>query len=79
MIPDTQLTLDNIPFVVNQVLKNVETCQNKERASKRSELYLRCGGGYDTESTTVTDAAGKPLFAYVYPFHKHIGILRPSY
>ena len=71
MIPDTQLTLDNIPFVINQVLKNVETCQNKERASKRSELYLRCGGGYDTESTTVTDAAGKPLFAYVY----HIQIM----
>lgn len=66
MIPDTQLTLDNIPFVVMQVLKGVTTCQNKERASKRSELYLRCGAGYDTESTTVTDAAGKPLFAFVY-------------
>ena len=66
MIPDTQLTLDNMPFVVQQVLKDVKTCQNKERQSKRSELFLRCGGGYDTESTTVCDAAGKPLFAFVY-------------
>ena len=66
MIPDTQLTIENIPFVVHQVLKGVQTCQNKERQSKRSELYLRCGGGYDTESTTVTDSEGKPLFAFVY-------------
>ena len=66
MIPDTQLTRDNIPFVVMQILKDVHTCQNKERQSKRSELYLRCGGGYDTESTTVTDSMGRPLFAFVY-------------
>lgn len=66
MIPDTQLTRDNIPFVVMQILKGVHTCQNKERQSKRSELYLRCGGGYDTESTTVTDSMGRPLFAFVY-------------
>ena len=26
MIPDTQLTLDNMPFVVQQVLKDVKTC-----------------------------------------------------
>lgn len=87
MIPDTLLTRDNIPFVVMQVLKGVTTCQNQERQSKRSELYLRCGGGYDTESTTVTDTAGKPLFAFVYHiqimingsyiYFRDIGLLTP--
>lgn len=71
MIPDTQLTIENIPFVAKQLLKGVLTCQNRERQSKRSELYLRCGGGYDTESTTVCDTEGKPLFAFVY----HIQIM----
>lgn len=72
---DIELTEELIPFVASKVLQNVVTCQNKERQSKRSELFLRCGAGYDTESTTVVNAAGKPLFAFVY----HIQIMINGY
>lgn len=64
--PDIMLTKLNIATVVSDLLSGVQTCCNKKRESKKSELYLRCGGGYDTESTTVTDDTGKPLFAFVY-------------
>lgn len=65
--PDICLTADNIQQTVNSLLQGVEiVSNNKKRRTKNSELYLRCGGGYDTESTTVTDAEGKPLFAFVY-------------
>lgn len=63
---DTLLTEDNIPFVCYQMLKDVQLCSNRERQSSSSEMYLRCGGGYDTESTTITDPEGKPLYAFVY-------------
>lgn len=65
-ISDIRLTAHNINFVVDQVLTGVSTCCNKKRKSKRCELYLRCGGGYDTESTTVLTEGGKPRFAFVY-------------
>ena len=68
---DTLLTIENIPFVVYQMLKGVTVCSNRERQTNRSEMYLRCGGGYDTESTTVTDQDGKPKYAFVY----HIQIM----
>lgn len=68
---DTLLTRDNIPFVVYQMLKDVHLCSNRERQSNSSEMYLRCGGGYDTESTTITDGEGKPMYAFVY----HIQIM----
>ena len=63
---DIRLTLDNIPAVCRNVLRGVEICRNRERDSKQCEYYLRCGAGYDTESTTITDEKGKPLFAFVY-------------
>ena len=68
---DIKLTLDNIPAVCRNVLRGVEICKNRERDSKQCEYYLRCGAGYDTESTTITDEKGKPLFAFVY----HIQIM----
>ncbi|MBP5433136.1 DNA polymerase [Ruminococcus sp.] len=66
LLSDIELTAHNINYVVNSVLTGVQTCCNKKRRSKRAEIYLRCGGGYDTESTTITDDAGKPRFAFVY-------------
>lgn len=63
---DIRLTLDNIPAVCRNALRGVEICRNRERDSKQCEYYLRCGAGYDTESTTITDEKGKPLFAFVY-------------
>lgn len=68
---DIRLTADTIPAVCRNVLRGVEICRNRERDSKQCEYYLRCGGGYDTESTTITDDKGKPLFAFVY----HIQIM----
>lgn len=63
---DIRLTLESIPAVCRNVLRGVEICKNRERDSKQCEYYLRCGAGYDTESTTITDKKGKPLFAFVY-------------
>ena len=63
---DIQLTALNVNYVVNSVLNNVSVVCNKKRKSKRCELYLRCGAGYDTESTTVLKDNGKPDFAFVY-------------
>lgn len=64
--PDIMLTKANLQQTVQSLLQGVQICSNRKRQSKKAELYLRCGGGYDTESTTVTDDAGKPLFAFVY-------------
>ena len=66
MKDDILLTADKIPAVCRNVLRNVDICRNRERDSKQCEYYIRTGAGYDTESTTITDAAGKPLFAFVY-------------
>lgn len=63
---DIELNQDNIPYVCYQILKDVKPCSNRERQTTSSEMYLRCGGGYDTESTTITDSSGKPLYAFVY-------------
>ena len=64
---DIQLTAHNINYVVRNVLHNVPVCMNKKRKSKRCEMYLRCGAGYDTESTTIIDAdTQKPSAAFVY-------------
>lgn len=64
--PDIMLTKANLQQTVQSLLQGVQICSNRKRQSKKSEMYLRCGGGYDTESTTVTDESGKPLFAFVY-------------
>lgn len=66
MIYGTLITKDNCRNVVASLLNGVQICCNRRRISKKAEVYLRCGGGYDTESTTVTDAAGKPEFAFIY-------------
>lgn len=71
MKDDIRLTAENIPAVCRNALRGVKICKNKERDSKHCEYYLRCGAGYDTESTTVTDDKGKPVFAFVY----HIQIM----
>lgn len=63
---DIELTAQNIDTVTANLLQGVSTISNHKRATKRSEVYLQCGGGYDTESTTITDADNKPLFAFVY-------------
>lgn len=68
---DTQLCLMNIQHIVENVLNGVETISNKKRKTKNSESYLYCGGGYDTESTTVLNDYNKPKFAFVY----HIQIM----
>lgn len=66
--PDIQLTKDNIQEVCSSLLTGVTTCSNRKKHTKKSEYFLRCGGGYDTESTTVIDDNGKPKFAFVYHF-----------
>ena len=66
MKADIMLTKDNIDNVCSTLLDGVQICSNRKRESKSAELYLRCGGGYDTESTTITDSSGKPVFAFVY-------------
>ena len=64
---DIQLTAHNINYVVRNVLHDVPVCMNKKRKSKRCEMFLRCGAGYDTESTTIIDAdTQKPSAAFVY-------------
>lgn len=66
MIYGIRITESNCKQVISAALSGVKTCSNKKRKSKKAELYLRCGGGYDTESTTVTDDTGKPKFAFIY-------------
>lgn len=51
----------------NEVFKDVKIINNsKKRVSKNTEYYFNCGGGYDTESTTVLDENKQPKFAFVY-------------
>lgn len=65
--PDIQLNYDNMQAVIDGVLSDIPLISNnKKRITKASEVFLQCGAGYDTESTTVTDDAGKPLFAFIY-------------
>lgn len=63
---DTALCIANIPHTVESVLNGVDTICNKKRKSKNAESYLYCGGGYDTESTTILNKEGKPQCAFVY-------------
>lgn len=56
----------NVDYVCKDLLNGVQVCSDKQKHTKRAEIYLRCGGGLDTESTTVTDNTGKPLFAFLY-------------
>ena len=56
----------NANYACKGILDDVQVCSDKKKHTKRAELYLRCGGGLDTESTTVTDKTGKPLFAFLY-------------
>lgn len=63
---DIRLTAENIPAVCRNALRGVQICKNRERDSKQCEYYLRCGAGYDTESTTIVDEKGKPVYAFVY-------------
>lgn len=65
-----ELTPYNIHKIVEKVVENVETI--KSGKNSKSEQYLYCGGGYDTESTTITDIEGKPQFAFVYHIQMHI-------
>ena len=67
----TQLCIANIQHTVESVLNDVITICNKKRKSKNAETYLYCGGGYDTESTTILDENNKPICAFVY----HIQIM----
>ena len=67
---DIALCIANIPHTVETVLNGVTTVCSKKRTSKNNEQYLYCGGGYDTESTTVV-VDDKPQFAFVY----HIQIM----
>ena len=66
MIYGIQITADNCKNVIAAALSDVQICCNKKRKSKKAEYYLRCGGGYDTESTTVTDDNDKPKYAFIY-------------
>lgn len=51
----------------DEIFKNVKVINNaKKRVSKNTEYYFYCGGGYDTESTTVLDDNSQPKFAFVY-------------
>ena len=60
------MTKFNVDWICNDLLEDVQVCCDKRKHTKRAEIYLRCGGGLDTESTTVTDKSGKPLFAFLY-------------
>lgn len=68
---DIALCIANIQHTVESVLNGVDTISNKKRKRKNSEHYLYCGGGYDTESTTITDDNNKSVCAFVY----HIQIM----
>ena len=63
---EIQVNKYNADYVTRGILDNVVVCSNMKKHTKRAEIYLRCGGGLDTESTTVTDESGKPLFAFLY-------------
>jgi hypothetical protein len=63
---EIQVNKYNADYVTRGILDNVVICSNMKKHTKRAEIYLRCGGGLDTESTTVTDESGKPLFAFLY-------------
>lgn len=63
---EIQVNKYNADYVARGILDNVAVCSNMKKHTKRAEIYLRCGGGLDTESTTVTDESGKPLFAFLY-------------
>lgn len=63
---EIQVNKYNADYVTRGILDNVVVCSNMKKHTKRAEIYLRCGGGLDTESTTVTDENGKPLFAFLY-------------
>ena len=66
MKKEIQLDLTNIQQCVENVVGALQIVSNKKKKSKKAESYLYCGGGYDTESTTILNADGKPLFAFVY-------------
>lgn len=52
---------------VSEIFKNVDIINNaKKRVSKNTEFYFCCGGGYDTESTTILNDDKTPAFAFVY-------------
>lgn len=52
---------------VSELFKNVDIINNaKKRISKNTEFYFQCGGGYDTESTTVLNDDKTPAYAFVY-------------
>lgn len=63
---DTQIDVINCRNVLHAILSNVSVCCNKKRKTKNAEYYLRCGGGYDTESTTILRCDDRPLYAFVY-------------
>ena len=69
---DVQCDIFNVQTVVNAVLQGITTVSNRKRKTKNAEIYLRCGGGYDTESTTITNSDNKPKCAFVY--HVQISI-----
>ena len=62
---DICLTPFNIQHTVENVVDNVKIISNKKRKTKKAEYYLKIGGGYDTESTTIMSGE-KPSFAFVY-------------
>ena len=65
---------DNINFDV--IFDGVNVINNaRKRVSKNTEYYFECGGGYDTESTTVLDKDKSPLYAFVY----HVQIMINGY
>lgn len=63
---ETKVDKYNIGHILHGLFNQVETVSDKKRYSKRAEYFLRCGGGLDTESTTITDDDGKPLYAFLY-------------
>lgn len=61
----TSINCNSVNF--DDVFKGVNIINNaKKRVSKNTEYYFECGGGYDTESTTVLDKDKSPLYAFVY-------------
>lgn len=61
----TSINCNSVNFDV--IFDNVNVINNaKKRVSKNTEYYFECGGGYDTESTTVLDSDKTPLYAFVY-------------
>lgn len=57
----------DIKKVVSDIMQNVDVINNaKRRISKNTEFYFKCGGGYDTESTTILNTDNSPKYAFVY-------------